>query len=105
MAPGEPVCPDCGSTFPPAAASCPQCGAARPATPEKAAPKAAAVSADHQASEKRSGELTRRVSRLKQWDEAGAALGVRLPELPNWAEEVTRHGHGGDAWLEVVRGI
>lgn len=103
MATDELACPECGSPFPPAATACPQCGAARPAA---AIPSArAAPASDASPTEKRSTELTRRIHRLKQWDEAGAALGVRLPELPSWAEEVTRHGHGGDAWLEVVRGI
>lgn len=104
MASVELTCPECGTPFPPAATSCPQCGAPRPKDPTPRAPKGEA-NGSGKGTEKRSAELTRRINRLKQWDEAGAALGVRLPELPTWAEEVTRHGHGGDAWLEVVRGI
>lgn len=103
MAPAEVVCAECGTEFPPAATTCPQCGAPRPHAPARTAK--ARASGDAKTGERRSAELTRRIQRLKQWDEAGNALGVHLPALPNWAEEVTRHGHGGDAWLEVVRGI
>jgi hypothetical protein len=103
MAPADVVCAECGSEFPAAATTCPQCGAPRPHAPAKAAMDGGPANA--RGGERRSAELTRRIQRLKQWDEAGSALGVRLPALPSWAEEVTRHGHGGDAWLEVVRGV
>ncbi|HZY92022.1 MAG TPA: hypothetical protein VFG07_04510 [Thermoplasmata archaeon] len=52
-----------------------------------------------------SGDLARRIARLKQWSEAAPSLGVSLPALPSWAEEAMRRGTGTEAWLEVVRGV
>ena len=103
MPPAEVTCAECGAEFPPAATTCPQCGAPRPSRPSR--PAKDAKPTEGRSGERRSTELTRRIQRLKQWDEAGAALGVQLPALPEWAEAITLHGHGGDAWLEVVRGI
>lgn len=52
-----------------------------------------------------SGDLARRIARLKQWAEAAPTLGISIPALPAWAEEAMRRGTGTDAWLEVVRGV
>ncbi|MCI4336063.1 MAG: zinc ribbon domain-containing protein [Thermoplasmata archaeon] len=108
MAAVEIDCVKCGEPLPPEAPHCPHCGADRPAAsadaPSRAAPKEDRARGGS-GTERRSAELTRRIARLKQWDDTGETLGVRLPALPAWAEEVTRHGHGGDAWLEVVRGV
>ena len=63
----------------------------RPPTAEKANPFAA--------------ELNRRLTRLKQWSEGVQALGVQLPRLPEWAEEIARSARNPEPWAEVVRGI
>jgi hypothetical protein len=50
-------------------------------------------------------ELTRRLSRLKQWEENVESLGVEIPRLPVWAEEAARHAPNPEPWAEVVRGV
>ncbi len=97
------VCGQCGADLPADVDRCPACGTPIPdpteggpaATPTRSTPPADGHSA----------ELARRIARLKQWAEAAPALGITLPALPGWAEEAMRRGTGGEAWLEVVRGV
>jgi hypothetical protein len=50
-------------------------------------------------------DLSRRLARLAQWEEAAQPLGVELPRLPEWAEEAARAATNPEPWAEVVRGI
>jgi hypothetical protein len=50
-------------------------------------------------------ELGRRLTRLRQWSEGVQALGIELPRLPEWAEEIARSAPNPEPWAEVVRGI
>jgi hypothetical protein len=45
------------------------------------------------------------LARLNQWSEGTQALGVQLPRLPEWAEEMARSASNPEPWAEVVRGI
>jgi len=95
----EPVsCPDCGSFLPDGATECPSCGA-------KVAPPSAAAARPPADPAVAGSDLTRRVARLQQWEEAAEALDVTLPSLPAWAEDAARTSGASDAWMEVVRGI
>ncbi|MCI4329911.1 MAG: hypothetical protein L3J80_03460 [Thermoplasmata archaeon] len=50
-------------------------------------------------------ELGRRQARLRQWQDQAGPLGVRIAQLPPWAEAAARSGPDPDGWLEVVRGV
>jgi len=107
------VCPICHSLLdrpnapvplhePPAGA--PTDPAERPApAPPRTGDHPAAAAAP--ASTPFTAELSRRLSRLAQWEEAAQPLGVDLPRLPEWAEEAARASVTPDSWTEVVRGI
>jgi len=131
MAAGGVVCPKCGATVPEEAVICPECHALleeRPtvvadptpvptppevALPPEAPPRRRPESASGHpargpATEKANpftAELGRRLTRLKQWSEGVQALGVDLPKLPEWAEEIARSASNPEPWAEVVRGI
>jgi hypothetical protein len=93
-----PVCAQCGAPRSEGAEACPTCG-----TPYAPAP--ASRSAPPYTPSSIGSDLTRRVARLQQWQEAAEPLEITLPGLPNWAEEAARNSPGGEAWLEVVRGV
>ncbi|HYA71269.1 MAG TPA: zinc ribbon domain-containing protein [Thermoplasmata archaeon] len=134
MATGDSVCPKCGATVLEAAIICPEChalleehGPSAPESPpeqtpdpppaatpplEEVPPRRPAAPRSRPAraapSEKANpfaAELGRRLSRLKQWSEGVQALGVELPKLPEWAEELARSAPNPEPWAEVVRGI
>ncbi len=50
-------------------------------------------------------ELARRLTRVAQWAEGAAPLGVDIPRLPAWAEEAARSSWNPEPWAEAVRGI
>lgn len=114
------VCPKCGATIPPDTLVCPTCHAflddppgsgttasvsaseppyARTTPP----PRSARPSTEH--ANPFATELTRRLSRLHQWSEGVQPLGIQLPKLPAWAEELARTTESPEPWAEVVRGI
>jgi len=129
MAEGDAVCPKCGATVPAEALICPECHAllepALPDTLEALAPPAPVpVEAPPEEPRPRksmparsprasaapkanpfAAELGRRLARLNQWSEAVQALGVQLPRLPEWAQEIARSASNPEPWAEVVRGI
>jgi hypothetical protein len=50
-------------------------------------------------------ETTQRIVRLREWAEAARPLGIELPVLPSWAEEMARSGADTEMWWGVLRGI
>jgi hypothetical protein len=97
-------CEVCGAVVPPGAEACPSCGASmlprKPTDGSTPPGRAAAPPAPATAT-----ELTRRLATLQLWNDGSAALGVPLPSLPSWAEELARETPGQDGWIEVVRGV
>lgn len=109
------TCPDCGTPVAEELLICPRCHAllepptdadeplapppkpTRPASPPSA-PTAPPVNPF-------AVELGRRLARIGQWAESAEALGVELPRLPPWAEEIARSAPNPEPWAEVVRGI
>ncbi|MCI4320279.1 MAG: zinc ribbon domain-containing protein [Thermoplasmata archaeon] len=101
-------CEVCGASLPEGASSCPACGASALAPSEKGDASGARSGADPPApasSPTSAAELTRRLATLQLWNDGSAALGVTLPSLPSWAEELARETPGQDGWIEVVRGV
>lgn len=98
-------CPQCGSTLEGAEESCPVCGAVL--TP--AAPVGSTDPVTEPDPDKSSGsppsEFSRRVARLRQWQDHAEPLGVRIAQLPGWAEAAARSGTDPDGWLDVMRGV
>jgi hypothetical protein len=95
-------CPQCGSTLDSGSDSCPVCGASidPPEEPRTAPePEAAAEGTPT------GGELARRQARLRQWQDQAEPLGIRIAQLPPWAETAARVGPDPDGWLDVVRGV
>ena len=130
MVEGDVVCPKCGATVPEEALICPDCHALLegPPVPSRAVasgdpPPVAAPPKEEAPSRKSThparatrgsgaeatnpfaAELSRRLARLRQWTEGTQALGVTLPRLPEWAEEMARTSSNPEPWAEVVRGI
>ncbi|MCI4333163.1 MAG: hypothetical protein L3K01_05500 [Thermoplasmata archaeon] len=103
MAAERAPCSQCGSTLDSGLDSCPVCGAAIDPVrePSDAAPEA--ESAPEPAAPV--SELGRRQARLRQWQDQAGPLGVRIAQLPPWAEAAARTGPDPDGWLEVVRGV
>jgi len=123
------VCPNCGATVPPETVLCPQCNTVLDEletvpTPSPAPPLAPEEPVDSgEPSPRRTppprhsrapptgkpspfaSELGRRLARLSQWSEGVRALGVELPNLPEWAQEIARETSNPEPWAEVVRGI
>lgn len=125
------VCASCGASVPDDALLCPSCHApisqpedavlaaaeGGPAPPERdgsaVAPSSEAAKAYSRGAPPRraaapnpfAAELTRRLSRLKQWEENVESLGVEIPRLPAWAEEAARNAPNPEPWTEVVRGV
>jgi hypothetical protein len=64
-----------------------------------------AATGGEEAPEGPSSEFGRREVRLRQWRDQAEALGVRVAQLPPWAEAAARSGTDADGWLEVVRGV
>jgi len=126
MVEGTVPCPRCGAIIPVDALLCPECHA-RLAAPTSASPASSASPTssapdDPARSPSRSArpparaghtgkanpyaaELSRRLVRLNQWSEAVQPLGVQLPKLPPWAEEMARSSSNPEPWAEVVRGV
>jgi hypothetical protein len=100
----EPRCEVCGASVPPGAQVCPACGASllSRTSKEGAPPPTRPVTPPTPAV---ANELTRRLATLQSWNDGSAALGVTLPALPSWAEELARETPGQDGWIEVVRGV
>jgi hypothetical protein len=108
-------CPRCGEELPEGVATCPACGTPLPPrasgtpAPEASAPPSGPVPAAPPATPEEpagpSGDLIRRIARLQQWTETAQPLGIQLPILPSWAEELARSGDDPDLWGEVVRGV
>lgn len=97
-------CPQCGSTLSGGEDSCPVCGVALdPAPPVPDQGESAA--APPGATPSPSTEFSRRQARLRQWQDQADPLGVRIAQLPPWAETAARNGADSDGWLEVVRGV
>ena len=96
-------CPNCGSTLDGGEDVCPVCGAALDPTEGPST----LASTEEPATEPTTpaNELTRRQARLRQWQEQAGPLGVRIAQLPPWAESAARSGPEPDGWLEVVRGV
>ncbi|MGA7923881.1 MAG: hypothetical protein WCA77_07895 [Thermoplasmata archaeon] len=102
------VCPACATVFPPPSAS-PQETVAPEAPPAEPtlAPPSEPTPAPEPARDAPSPvtETMRRLARLKQWGEAARPLGVELPTMPVWAEEMARSGEESETWMGVLRGI
>lgn len=102
------VCPACATVFPP-----PTSSPATPPPPEPPQPDTPIAPPSEPAPEAESGgeaaspvtETMRRLARLKQWGEAARPLGVELPTMPVWAEEMARSGDESETWMGVLRGI
>jgi len=131
MASDGTVCPVCGASAPPDAMICPSCHAPLPepeeivlaaaeAGPDAGAPEAETPNPSSEDGTSRprpmtprrvappnpfAAELTRRLSRLSQWEENVESLGVEIPRLPPWAEEAARAAPNPEPWAEVVRGV
>ena len=131
MAEGDIVCPKCGATAPEEALICPNCHALLegpsvlpPSTTTSPIPPASVETPKEEVPRRKSthpprasrgsgaeapnpfaAELGRRLARLRQWSEATQPLGVTLPHLPEWAEEMARSAGNPEPWAEVVRGI
>jgi len=134
MVDGNGVCPKCGAEIPPDALVCPEChslleGPAEvmPPAPDpsgESPPPMATAPPPADAPPRRtpppsrpgrapttekanpfSAELSRRLVRLHQWSDGVQAMGVQLPRLPEWAEEIARTAPNPEPWAEVVRGI
>jgi len=130
MVEGELVCSKCGATVSEEALICPECHAllegpsvppsanapVKPppaaAPPKEEAPRArsarptrASRGSGTEGSNPFAAELGRRLARLRQWSEGTQTLGVTLPRLPAWAEEMARTATNPEPWAEVVRGI
>lgn len=112
MADPSPGCPQCGEPLAATATTCLHCGYTRAAVPGPApnGPQVGGVGPSTRAgasapSDGRSGEIARRLSRLKQWAEGAQGLGVTVASLPPWAEDAARHGPGAEGWIEVVQGV
>jgi len=116
------VCPKCGANVPAEALLCPECHAlldgppieapvlgppvpAEEPTPKRAAPARAPRPPTTEKANPFAAELGRRLARMNQWSEGVHALGVDLPKLPDWAQEVARSTTNPEPWAEVVRGI
>ncbi len=98
-------CPACGAPVPPGVRSCVVCRA--PLVPAGAgggndpgASRGSRVPENPFAT-----DLNRRLARLAQWSEASEPLGVAVPRLPPWAEEVAVRSRTPEPWAEVVRAV
>src|SRR5271170_2226014 len=125
------VCPVCGASVAPDSLICSSCHSPLP-EPEEAVLAAVEAEADGEAAPTAStattagdeparprpvpprraatpnpfaAELTRRLSRLSQWEENVESLGVEIPRLPPWAEEAARAAPNPEPWAEVVREV
>jgi hypothetical protein len=96
-------CPQCGSTLDAGSGSCPVCGASIDPVVEETVVAAEVEPASEAAAPV--GELARRQARLRQWQDQAEPLGIRVAQLPPWAEAAARVGPDPDGWLEVVRGV
>jgi len=128
MVDGGVVCPKCGTPVSAETLVCPEChslleGPSDVTDPAPAAPPAVAPAPVETSPPKRSlpnrpsravasgkanpfaAELGRRLARLHQWSEGVQPLGLELPRLPEWAEEIARTAPTPEPWAEVVRGI
>ena len=103
MATERAPCPQCGSTLDGGEDSCPVCGAVIDPVAPSAAPAADSEPAGDAGTH--SSEFSRRQARLRQWQEQAEPLGVRVAQLPSWAEGAARRSSDPDGWLEVVRGV
>ncbi|MCI4330924.1 MAG: zinc-ribbon domain-containing protein [Thermoplasmata archaeon] len=103
LAEGATTCLACGSPVPRRARSP---STAEPSPAANAAKGAAAVApVGETVASGPEGDLVRRIARLQQWTETAQPLGIHLPSLPNWAEEMARSGEDPELWGEVVRGV
>jgi hypothetical protein len=128
MADPDVTCPKCGATIPADTVVCPECHtmladpdpAAGPESPPPAPEPAAEEASPRRPPPARpaasrpsptpktnpfASELSRRLARLNQWSDGVRALGVELPRLPEWAQEIARATPNPEPWAEVVRGI
>ena len=129
MGEGDVTCPKCGTLVPAEALICPQCHALlegpaafppeaaaaslpppvdlpkEEAPRRKSSPSRAARGTGAESANPFAAELGRRLARLNQWSEGTQALGIQLPRLPEWAEEIARSSTNPEPWAEVVRGI
>jgi len=103
MATERAPCPQCGSTLDGGEDSCPVCGAEIDPVVPATAPVADGEPAGDAGTP--SNEFSRRQARLVQWQEQADSLGVRVAQLPAWAEGAARRSNDPDGWLEVVRGV
>ena len=106
------VCATCGTPLASGVFVCPVCHApVPPARAEPTAPQDAGTAPPVAERDSRPVEnpfatdLNRRLARLAQWSESAGALGVELPRLPAWAEEVAGRSRAPEPWAEVVRGV
>ena len=104
MAPERAPCPNCGSTLAGGEDACPVCGAELDPEPTPSMGPSNGGSAP-EGDTSAPTEFSRRVARLRQWQDQGEPLGVKIAQLPTWAEASARHGGDPDGWLEVVRGV
>ena len=103
MAPERTPCPQCGSTLDGGEDACPVCGAVLDAVPDPSSPETDLT--EEADAGPPAGEFSRRQSRLRQWQDQAEPLGVRVAQLPVWAEAAAQRGSDPDGWLEVVRGV
>jgi hypothetical protein len=94
-------CAQCGSTLAADSEACPVCGASIDPVPAEESDDRAAVVAEPA----EGGELARRRSRLRQWQDQAEPLGARIAQFPPWAEVAASSGPDPDGWLEVMRGV
>ena len=107
------TCPICGAPIEAGARLCPE-GHPLPAGPRPGEPapgEADSPSPSDPTPGPRAGDspfaadLNRRLARLAQWSESAEPLGVDLPRLPGWAEEIAGRAWSPEPWAEVVRGV
>ena len=101
MAVEKTPCAQCGSTLAADSEACPVCGASIDPVPAEESDDRAAVVAEPA----EGGELARRRSRLRQWQDQAEPLGARIAQFPPWAEVAASSGPDPDGWLEVMRGV
>ncbi|HTT45704.1 MAG TPA: hypothetical protein VMH38_06800 [Thermoplasmata archaeon] len=131
MVDGGVVCPKCGTSVTAETLVCPECHSllegpsditdpapevspappsvtptpVEPSPPKRTPPARVPRTAASGKANPFAAELGRRLARLHQWSEGVQPLGVELPRLPEWAEEIARTASNPEPWAEVVRGI
>ncbi|HEV2316061.1 MAG TPA: hypothetical protein VGV89_00595 [Thermoplasmata archaeon] len=94
-------CAQCGSPLAANAKTCAVCDT--PVSAPAVAPQAGASPGSGAPGQREA--MDRRLAKLREWAHAAGPLGIRVPELPNWALEFVHSGEDPDRWQEVVRGI